>query len=322
MKYRNIPHTDLYPSVLCLGALPFGVSQSEKSAFALMDRFFEGGGNFLDTALVYGEWLPNGKGLSEKTVGKWVQAHRNRVDLVIGTKGAHPRLATMHIPRLSRDEIVSDLDESLRNLKTDYVDLYWLHRDDPNRPVGEILQTLNDQVRAGKIRCFGCSNWRVGRIREAQAYAVAHGLRGFAGNQLLWSLAVPNPAALWDPTMAAMDEETRQYHLESGMAAMAYTSQAKGFFSKLNASSISELSESLRESYENEETLKRMSRLKKLSQELALPVGVLSLAYLVSQPFPTFPIAACSTMEQLTENLQAGDVELVSSIVDYLERGE
>lgn len=99
MKYQNIPNTDLSPSVLCLGGFPFGVKLDQGTSFALLDRFFAAGGNFIDSALVYGEWLPNGKGLSEKTIGNWIKARRNRQYLIIGTKGAHPRLSSMELQR-------------------------------------------------------------------------------------------------------------------------------------------------------------------------------------------------------------------------------
>src|SRR5262249_41578104 len=154
-----------------------------------------------DTALVYGEWLPGGKGLGEKTVGKWLRSRHHRPKIIIGTKGAHPRLASMQTQRLSKAEILSDLEESLQNLQTDYIDFYWLHRDDPDRPVAEIITPLYEQVQLGKIRYFGCSNWRLERIKEAQQFASTQGLPGFVGNQLRWSLAVPNPLALTDSTM-------------------------------------------------------------------------------------------------------------------------
>lgn len=321
MKYREIPGTKLNPSVICLGALPFGVSLDEATSFSLMDRFLDGGGNFLDTALVYGEWLPNGKGLSEKTVGNWVKSRANRSEVIIGTKGAHPRIPTMHIPRLSPEEISSDLDESLANLQTDYIDLYWLHRDDPDRPVSDILNTLNEQVQAGKIRYFGCSNWQESRIRQAQEYAISHGLQGFSGNQVMWSLAAPNREAMSDKTMVAMDDSLRNYHLESGLASMAYNSQARGFFAKLitNVRDMSSLSPSLKKTYENEPNLRKFTRLKELAESQAKPVSAMSLAYLINQPFPAYPIAGCTTMPQLTENLQAADIKLDPSLLAYLD---
>src|SRR5690349_18433053 len=118
MRYRTIPTTDLRPSVMCLGALPFGVSLPRDASYALMDAFFEAGGAFIDTALVYGEWLPGGKGLSERTVGAWITARHHRDQIVLSTKGCHPRLSTMEIPRLSEAELRGDVEESLRNLQT------------------------------------------------------------------------------------------------------------------------------------------------------------------------------------------------------------
>lgn len=319
MKYQNIPNTDLTPSALCLGGFPFGVKLNQETSFALLDTFFAAGGNFIDTALVYGEWLPDGKGLSEKTVGNWIKDRRNRNYFIIGTKGAHPRLNSMALQRLSREEIISDLDESLANLGTDYIDLYWLHRDDPTRPVAEIVTTLNEQVKAGKIRYFGCSNWRLDRIEEAQTFAAENGLQPFAANQPMWSLAVPNPAAFSDPTMVWMNHQLKEYHTYSHLTAIVYSSQAKGFFTKLQRSSISELPKVLITHYSNQENLAKFVRLKEVAEQINLSVSVIALSYLVSQPFPTFPIAGCSNLAQLEEILKAGDIRLSSSILDYLD---
>ncbi|HET8844709.1 MAG TPA: aldo/keto reductase, partial [Ktedonobacteraceae bacterium] len=164
MQYRDIPHTNLHPSALCLGTGSFGTGIDASSAFRLLDIFLEHGGTFIDTARVYGAWVPNGLGLSEKVIGQWVNERHVREQIVLGTKGAHPVFSARHIPRLAPQDIIADLDESLRCLQTEYIDLYWLHRDDPQRPVADILETLNEQVRQGKIRYFGCSNWHVERI--------------------------------------------------------------------------------------------------------------------------------------------------------------
>jgi len=321
VQYGAIPTTDMRPSVICLGALPFGVSVSQDTSFALMDAFFEAGGAFIDTALVYGEWLPGGKGLSERTVGAWITARHHRDQVVLSTKGCHPRLATMEIPRLSEAELCSDLDESLRNLQTDYIDLYWLHRDDPNRPVAEVLESLQRLAQAGKIRAFGCSNWRVERIQEAQAYAAAHRMPAFVGNQLMWSLAAPNLEALSDPTMVAMDERTFAYHRASGLPAMAYTSQAHGFFAKLEHKTLDALPESLRSVYGSGSNLAKLARVKTLANELGIPLSTVSLAYIISHPFPAYAITACSTLEQLATNVLAGEIVLSEAELTYLDTG-
>lgn len=321
MRYGTIPTTELRPSVVCLGAAPLGVSLPQDTAFALLDAFVEAGGNFIDTALVYGEWLPDGKGLSERTVGAWLSARHRREMLILSTKGGHPRLATMDIPRLSEADLSSDLDQSLRNLQTDSIDLYWVHRDDPNRSVAEILESLQRQVQAGKIRAFGCSNWHVERIQEAQAYAAAHQMPAFVGNQLMWSLAAPNPESFTDPTIVAMDAQTYAYHWASGLPAMAYTSQAHGFFPKLEHAPLEALPESLRSVYGNALNLARLSRLKTVANELSLPMSTVSLAYITSHPFPTYALTSCSTLDQLATNVLAGDVVLPPSAVTYLDDG-
>ncbi|MBN9393289.1 MAG: aldo/keto reductase [Chloroflexi bacterium] len=319
MLFQNIPGTDLNPSVVCLGSDWFGSSRDEATAFALLDAFFEGGGNFVDTALVYGEWVPDGKGLSEKTLGKWLKTRSNRSQIIIGTKGAHPRLDTMTVQRLSKEDIVSDLDNSLHNLGTDTIDLYYLHRDDPNRSVGEIITTLNEQVRAGKIRYFGCSNWRLDRLIAAQQFAAAHKLQPFSANQIMWSLAVPNREAFFDPNMVAMDAPLKAYHQESGLAAVAYTSQARGFFSRLERSGVEGLPGSLRELFINDTNLAIFPRLKEVAQETGLSVGEIALAYIFSQPFAAFAIAGCSTQAQLAEILRAGEVRLDASLFARLD---
>ncbi len=112
---------------------------------------------------------------------------------MIVTKGGHPELATPLTPRLAPDEIVGDLDASLACLGVEQIDLYYLHRDDPSRPVDAIMETLDAQVRLGKIRHAACSNWQLARIQAAQDYAHAHGLHPFVASQIFWSLAVANP---------------------------------------------------------------------------------------------------------------------------------
>jgi len=109
VKYKNIPHTDLHPSVICLGTASFGTSLDTSTAFQLLDIFVEHGGNFIDTAHIYGAWIPDGLGLSEKIIGQWVKERGFKEKIIIATKGAHPLLSAMHIPRLSRQDILADL---------------------------------------------------------------------------------------------------------------------------------------------------------------------------------------------------------------------
>lgn len=141
MKYKHIPNTDLDPSVICLGTVSFGTSLDTSTAFQLLDTFVEHGGNFIDTAHIYGAWVPDGLGLSEKIIGRWVKERGLKENIIVATKGAHPLLSAVHIPRLSPQDILADLDASLQCLQRESLDLYWLHRNDPERPVYWLLRS-------------------------------------------------------------------------------------------------------------------------------------------------------------------------------------
>lgn len=308
MIYRKIDNTTLEVSAICLGGVALS-TPVDREMFQLLDHYADQGGNMIDTANVYGKWFPGNAGTSEQNIGSWLHERRRRHDILIATKGGHPELADMATPRLSRADVARDLDESLKNLRTDYIDLYWLHRDDPSIPVGEMLQYLQEFAAAGKIRAFGCSNWSPDRIAEAIKYADQHHVQGFCANQLMWSLARPNPEAVGD--LVAMDEANLTLHRSSGLPAFAYMSLANGFFTKLAASSESALDGRLKKLYLNDTNLNRFNRARKLALELGVSVTALSVCYLMSQPdFATFPIAGCRTVSQLDEILAVANCRL------------
>lgn len=321
MRYVTLPQTTLTVSGLCLGAGALGSALDRKQSFALLDAFHAAGGTFLDTARVYADWLPNGHNASEKTIGLWLKQRRLRGRVIVATKGAHPPLHSMHVGRMSPQEIRSDVDESLRWLQVDAIDLYYLHRDDVTHPVTEILETLEELVKAGKVRYYGCSNWRTGRIAEAQAYATGHALHGFAANQMLWSLAAVDGAKLPDPTLAAMDAGMYAFHQETGLAAVPYTSQANGYFQRLAAGTLGKLGEDQRRLYDTPENRARFERVRSVAQEGGLTITQVVLAYLQSQPFVTVPVIGCKTVEQLADSLRAADVLLTPQQAADLDGG-
>jgi aryl-alcohol dehydrogenase-like predicted oxidoreductase len=322
MRYIIIPGTDIKSSLICFGTVSIGSKLDQDRSFKILDAYLEQGGNFIDTAQVYSDWLPGERSSSEKTIGRWLQQRKNRDKIILATKGAHPGLATMHIGRMSRPEIEHDVNQSLQNLRTDRIDLYWLHRDAPAHPVEDIIETLNDQVKAGKIRYFGCSNWHTPRIKAAQEYAASRGLQGFTANQMQWSLALADPDKIKDKTIAVMDDAMKQYHLETGLAATPYSSQAQGFFHKLANGTIDQMAPNTREVYHAPENKHRFERLKALAAASGLSITQLILGYLHAQPFVTIPIVGCHTLEQLHDSMQAGDISLTPDQVRYLEQGE
>ncbi len=316
MKYTTLTNTDLKISQICLGTGSYGSAIPETDAFGLYDAYVEHGGNVIDTARVYADWLPNGANASERTLGNWLQARGNRTDIIISTKGGHPDLKTMHISRLSRAEITVDVETSLKYLQTDVIDLYWLHRDDPNIPVGDILGVLNDLVQAGKLRYLGCSNWTIDRIRAANEYAAAHDLAGFVANQPLWSLAVPNLDQIADKTTVALDTEGLAFHRETGLAALPYTAQARGYFTKRAEKRRTAKDQ---QQYDNPTNDARFKRVLELADHYETSVTAIGLAYLYSQSFPVSPIIGPRNLEQLDDCLLDVDLTLTPAEVASLE---
>ncbi len=318
MHYITIPNTVLQPSSLCLGTADIGGSIDCESSFRILDAYVDAGGNFLDSAQVYADWLPGERSSSEKTLGRWMVARGNRGKLIVATKGAHPRLSSMQVTRMSRSEIEQDINESLQHLQTDTIDLYWLHRDAPQVPVTTIIDILNDQVKAGKIRYFGCSNWQLPRLKAAQEYAAQHGLQGFVGNQPLWNIGVPDYAAIGDPTLALMDSAMWAYHQQTGLAAIPFSSQANGFFNKLAQGQTARIKANTARIYQGPENQQRAARIQELAQTTGLTITQIVLGYLLAQPFPTIPIVGCQNVAQVQDSMAAADVRLTPEQLTFL----
>ncbi len=312
MDYKKFSNTDLTVSAICLGTVNYGTAMKDADAKHQMSKFIDLGGTFIDTAHVYGDWEPPVTGRSERVIGSWLKDTGLRSKVVLATKGAHPRLETMNIPRCSDKEIAMDLDESLSFLNTDYIDLYFLHRDHTNRPVGEILECLEDKVRQGKIRYYGCSNWKLERLIEAQEYAKAHGLHGFVCNQLMWSLAEINFENLEDQSFILMDKPTYQYHSENNLNAMAYMSVAKGYFARLALGE--DLPWSVEKVYGNEADKKIYARLKEVTGD-RYTITDISLKYLMVHPFASVPIASFDNDAQLEESLRCCDLNIPEELL-------
>lgn len=305
-------------SAIGLGTAQFGAGVPERDAFAQLDRFVEAG-NLVDTAHVYSDWIPGETSRSERVIGRWLHSRGGRARVFISTKGAHPRFERMDVPRLSPGEIESDLLGSLKCLQTDYIDLYFLHRDDPGRPVGEILETLEAHRRAGRIRAYGCSNWTLGRLAEARDYAAAHGMAGFCCNQLLWSLAAVNPAGVDDPTLVAMDGPTWRFHRDAGLPAMAYMAAAGGWFAHRQRG---DTGDALRRRYDTPENEVTYARLLPLSRESGLSLTALSLAWFAAAPFPAAALASFSRPAQLEEAARLLETELDPTLIDALGKAK
>jgi aryl-alcohol dehydrogenase-like predicted oxidoreductase len=304
----QLPGIPVTPSRIALGSVFFGSDVSEADSFAVMDAFAEAGGTFLDTAHVYAAWLDYGVGASERTVGNWLRARGNRDRMVVATKGAHsPITAKEKVGRCSRADLEQDLGESLERLGLDCVDLYWLHLDEPARPVGEIIESLAALRESGRIRAYGASNWSTARIQAANEYAAAHGLPPFAASQPWFSLG----ALAADPA----GDQLLHWHRASALTMIPYSSQANGYFGAENAAWAEggfAGDPPRAKSFDSPANRRRLQRAMALAKAKGCTANQIALAYLLSQPFTIFPIIGTSNPAHAREAMGAAGLRLTA----------
>lgn len=273
----------------------------------ILDSFLEIGGNTIDTAFIYCG------GNSEKAIGLWLKSKNNRSKVNIWTKGAHHNAQG---PRVNKEAIYEELMISLDRLQTDYVDLYALHRDDPNVEIGPIIETLNEHVEAGRIRAFGASNWTFQRLQEANEYAKAHKLRGFSFNSPNLSLAkVIEP--YWENCISA-DQETIRWHQETQLPLLSWSSQARGFFSGRFTPEDRSNKDLVRVFY-NDNNWERYRRAETLAKEKQVETIQIALAYVLNQSFPTCAIIGPENKQELLSCHKATEIHLTPDEVKWLD---
>lgn len=286
-------------SKILLGTAYFGDGIPKEEAFAMMDRFRELGGTHIDTARLYAE------GRAEEIVGEWLSSRRAK-EMLVSTKGAYYDTDAGETPRLTEADITADAEKSLRALKCEFIEFYWLHKDDEAKPAGEIIETMNRLVKSGKIRKFGASNWTSARIREANRYAEDNGLMGFSASQIRF-----NPAYCLGERggLVGMNDTEFAFYKEQKMPVAAYSSQAKGFFSKMAEIGESALSEKAKKRYLCAENLERVEVLKKLSQKYGVSVAAIICGAFSSFETPeVFPVIGGSRLSQIEDSLGGADI--------------
>lgn len=314
---KVINGTDLQVSRICLGTMHYGDVLNQEQVIQQLDAFLDFGGNFIDTAHVYGRWVPGLGSSSEKYIGKWFEKSKKRNAAVLSTKGCHPALDNRSVSRVLPEFIHHDLMESLDHLKTDYIDIYFLHRDNPDLPVDVIIDALEKERKAGNIRYYGCSNWKPERILAANEYAKSIGAKGFVINQLMFSLADVTWKGVEDKTLECMDTKTHAFQASNHMDVMAYSSIAKGYFNKKYFNKpIEELINDVYGSESNEAMYKSMEPfLGKLR-----PIDV-EIQFLLHFPgVNVFPITSFSTMEQMRQGFAAEQAKVPQNLLDVLQK--
>lgn len=308
MKHITLKGTDITVSNIALGTDSMGAPMTEEISKAVLDTYTELGGNLIDTALSYNDWTPGEKSRSEKIIGRWLKERKNRKNLIISTKGGHPPMGHMEISRLSRKDIFSDIEKSLEHLGTDYVDIYFLHRDDEALPVGPIAETLNELVKSGKTRSIGLSNWSPRRVLEIQKYCKKHSLAPITSSQIQFGLARPNIENI-ETTLRIMDSEAYSFYTNAGINVFAFSAQSKGYFSKLDKNMP--LSPKASQRYDNPKSREIYHMLKDLSLKYKCTVTEAVSAVLCSVPdFITVPILGCKNSGHVKTSVGASDLAI------------
>lgn len=315
MELLTLPGTDLRVSRLCAGGVSWGTALRGEEMDRLLNAFRQAGGNFFDTAHCYSFWLPGGTATSELALADYLRRQGGRSGVVVATKGGHSSLKGYRIVdrHLSPARVAADLDDSLARLDTETIDLYWLHRDDPREPAGEVIETLNAEVRRGRVRYLAASNWTAERITQANAYARAHGLQGFVAMQPEWSLAQPNPQPRAGTGLHFFSQADRDWCARENMAVIPYTPTAGGYFASSGQSG--------RHGFENPTSRARLARVEQLARELGRSANQIALAYLMSHPFPVMPIVGTTKLDHLADAVAATECQLTAAQLAWLHGG-
>ena len=304
MDYRRLGRTGLKVSALCLGTMQWGWTAGESASFEVMDAFIEAGGNFIDTADVYSRWAAgNPGGVSEEIIGRWIKARGNRQDIVLATKVRGRMWAGPNGEGLSRAHMMRAVDDSLRRLQTDYIDLYQTHSDDRDTPLEETLRALDDMVKAGKVRYIGASNIHAWRLTSALWASDKHNLARYDSLQPHYNLA----------HRVEFERELKPLCEEQGIGVIAYSPLAAGFLTgkyRRGAETQGARLEGIRSRYFNDRGWGILDRLEDVARGRNLTPAQTALAWLLSQPVITAPIIGANRVEQLHENMAAADVRL------------
>jgi aryl-alcohol dehydrogenase-like predicted oxidoreductase len=316
MQYGSVAGVEKRVSRLVQGTVPVSTKALDES-FALLDAVIEQGGNTFDTAHVYGG------GDNERAFGKWVKDRNVRESVVILAKGAHHN---QDRKRVTPYDIAADLHDSLARMQVEYVDIYMLHRDDPEVPVGPIVEALNHWKNEGLIRAFGGSNWSHARLLAANDYAAERGLTPFACSSPNFSLAaqVKEPWGGCVTISGPANAEARAWYEKTQMAVFAWSSLAGGFFSgrinRENTGSFDDYYMKLAvECYATEENFERLDRAQKLGAEKGLTLPQVAMSYVMSQPLNLFALVGCNNGEEFAANARAAEVKLTAQECAWLD---
>jgi 1-deoxyxylulose-5-phosphate synthase len=310
MKYGAVPGVGERVSRLVMGSMAFSARPIEE-VHRLYDRFVAAGGNAFDTARVYG------RGETERLFGEWVRERGARERITVIGKGAHHDPGTGQ-RRVTPEAIAEDVETSLAALGMDAIDLYFLHRDDPELPVGPIVEALNAQAELGRLRAYGGSNWTQARLEAANEHAAARGLRPFVASSPNLALPVPSEPMWLNCVSLSGDAEAQAWYRRAGMPVFAWSSQARGFFGERFAPDRPDVDPDVTRVYYTEGNWERRRRAGELAREKGVTPTQVALAWVLSQPLEVFALVGPLSVAELDDCLGALELELSQDEVGWL----
>jgi len=305
VELRPLGSSGLSTARLVLGGNVFGNTVKGEEAFAVLDRFVEAGGTMIDTADVYSAWVPGHVGgESERLIGEWLARRGRRDDVLIVTKVGY-------MQGLAPERIAEGIEASLRRLQTDYVDLYFAHKDDPATPLEDTLHAFDRLIRDGKVRAIGASNYTAERAAEALAVSEREGLARYTVLQPEYSLMERD----------SFEGPLQQLAVERGLGNIVYFSLANGFLTGKYRSEA-DLGKGHRGSraaaYLDERGRRVLAALDEVAAETGSSPAQVALAWLAAQPGVTAPIASATSVEQIEELVGTMTLDLSREQVERL----
>jgi aryl-alcohol dehydrogenase-like predicted oxidoreductase len=304
MEYRTLGRAGLRVSEICLGTMQFKWTTDEATSYAVLDAFFEAGGNFIDTADVYSRWAPGLKGGEAETIlGHWMRRRGSRDQIVLATKVRGRMWDGPDGEGLSRAHILRAVEDSLRRLQTDVIDLYQTHSPDENTPIEETLRALDDLVRQGKVRYIGCSNYNGQQLEEAVTVARRAGVSEYLTIQPHWSLV----------ERENFERHTLPVVKKYELAIIPYSPLGRGFLTGKYRRG-QPLPESARrgsvEKLLTDQNFALLDQLEALGRARGKTIAQMALGWLLSREFVAAPIIGANTPAQLADSLGAAGLRL------------
>jgi aryl-alcohol dehydrogenase-like predicted oxidoreductase len=315
VQYRTLGRTDLKVAPLCLGGNVFGWTANEQASFAVLDAYFEAGGNFIDTADTYSAWVAgHSGGESESVLGRWMHERRNRDRVIIATKLGSRMNNDPKMQGLSSGYIKREVEASLRRLQTDYIDLYQAHRDDPDTSLYETLDAFNDLVKAGKVRHLGASNYSAQRLKETLDVSKRNGLARYESLQPPYNLV----------NRESYERDLEPLCREQQLGVIVYSSLASGFltgkYHQGQQLPNTPRAEGIQNRYMNERGFRILQEVEEVATGYRATPSQVALAWILARPGVTGPIASATTVEQLRELLASLTLELDQDTITQLDR--